>query len=242
MVVGSPVTFDTVRTAVVGTSVAPTGTQYKTGADGVVEIPVTIQNTQFVPQTVSIPADKPVRLVVDRKEANACSAQLALPQLGILKNLADNAVTTVDVPAAKAGAYTLTCGMGMMSGSLVVGGASGGSRRRLVAAGRAPAFGRRGAAPRRAGPAPGCPAPRPWRRGKEPGNRGRTPERGKRQQGEGGENTGEHGEKRIGGHEAPDVQPRGGHPVGLPARRDSDRGSLVVMAIIIGLASGGFFR
>jgi len=128
MVVGSPVTFDTVRTAVVGTSVTPTASaaQYKTASDGVVEIPITIQNTRFIPETVTIPADKPVRLVVDRKEANACSAQLALPQLGVLANLADNAVTVVNVPATKAGTYTLTCGMGMMSGSLVVGGTSGG--------------------------------------------------------------------------------------------------------------------
>ena len=128
MVVGSPVTFDTVRTAVVGTSVTPTASaaQYKTAPDGVVEIPITIQNTRFIPETVSIPADRPVRLVVDRKEANACSAQLALPQLGVLANLADNAVTVVNVPATKAGTYTLTCGMGMMSGSLVVGGTSGG--------------------------------------------------------------------------------------------------------------------
>ena len=128
MVVGSPVTFDTVRTAVVGSSVTPTAAaaQYKTAADGVVEIPITIQNTRFIPETVSIPAGKPVRLVVDRKEANACSAQLALPQLGVLANLADNAVTVVNVPATKAGTYTLTCGMGMMSGSLVVGGTSGG--------------------------------------------------------------------------------------------------------------------
>lgn len=128
MVVGSPVTFDTVRTAVVGTSVTatPASTQFKTAADGVVEIPITIENTRFVPQTVSIPADKAVRLIADRKEANACSAQLALPQLGVLANLADNAVTTVNIPATKAGTYTLTCGMGMMSGSLLVGGAPAG--------------------------------------------------------------------------------------------------------------------
>jgi len=128
MVVGSPVTFDSVRTAVVGTSVTPTpaSTQFKTAADGVVEIPITIENVKFVPQTVSIPADKAVRLIVDRKEANACSAQLALPQLGVLVNLADNAITTVDIPATKAGTYTLTCGMGMMSGSLLVGGSPAG--------------------------------------------------------------------------------------------------------------------
>jgi len=41
----------------------------------------------------------------------------------VLADLAPNAVTTVDVPATKAGSYTLTCGMGMMSGQLSVGAA-----------------------------------------------------------------------------------------------------------------------
>lgn len=126
--VGSPVSFDTVRQAVVGTSPSATSVpagEYQTGADGVVEIPLAIQNTRFVPEVVSIPADTPVRLVVDRQEANACSDQLALPQLGILVDLAPNAVTTVDIPATAAGGYTLTCGMGMMSGRLDVGGAGG---------------------------------------------------------------------------------------------------------------------
>lgn len=122
MLTGAPVNFNTVKTAFVGGAPAATdSTQYTTAADGVVEVPLVIENTQFQPQTVQIPADKPVRLVVDRREANACSDQLALPQLGILAELAPNAVTTVEVPATKAGSYTLTCGMGMMSGQLSVG-------------------------------------------------------------------------------------------------------------------------
>jgi sulfite exporter TauE/SafE len=128
MVVGSPVTFDTVKNSVVGSpQVASDTTQYKTGTDGVVEIPLTIENVRFSPQNLSLPADTPVRLIVDRKEANACSAQLAIPQLGVLSDLKDNAVTIVDVPAAPRGAYTLTCGMGMMAGGITVGGAPSGS-------------------------------------------------------------------------------------------------------------------
>lgn len=126
MLLGSPVTFDTVKASVIGGPVvASNTTSYKTGADGVVEVPLTIENTQFVPQQLSIPADKPVRLVVNRKEENACSAQLAVPQIGVLKDLKPNATTIVDLPATKGGTYTLTCGMGMMSGQLVVGGAPG---------------------------------------------------------------------------------------------------------------------
>lgn len=129
MVVGSPVTFDTVRTAALGGPV--TGSSgFKTASDGVVEIPLKIENTTFVPQTISLPADKPVRLVVDRREAVACSKQLAIPQAGVLANLADNAVTTVTVPPMKAGSYTLTCGMGMMAGSVSVGGGTGSSTAR----------------------------------------------------------------------------------------------------------------
>jgi hypothetical protein len=123
MVVGSPVTFDTIRTATFGTGAKPVSdSQYKKGADGVVEIPLTIKNTQFSPSSVAIPANEKVRLIVDRQEENACSAQLAIPKAGVLANLTPNAVTKVDVPAMAAGSYTLTCGMGMMSGSLSVGG------------------------------------------------------------------------------------------------------------------------
>jgi len=130
MLVGSPVTFNSVRTAVVGGSVASTQGQYKTGADGVVEIPLAIVNTAYVPQTVTIPADTTVRLVVDRREDNACSGQLSIPAAKVLADLKANGVTDVTVPPMKAGTYTLTCGMGMMSGSIVVGavlaGGSGG--------------------------------------------------------------------------------------------------------------------
>ena len=130
MLVGSPVTFNTVRQAVVGTPAASDAEpQYATAADGVVEVPLSIDNTRFEPQLLRIPADKPVRLIVDRQEENACSAQIAIPQLGILQNLTPNGITVVELPAAKSGSYTLTCGMGMMSGTLAVGAvpAAGGS-------------------------------------------------------------------------------------------------------------------
>jgi len=120
---GAPVTFGTVKTALLGAP-APVG-NFTTAADGVVEVPVTIENTQFVPQVVQIPADTPVRLIVDRKEDVACSAQIYLPQLNILQDLAPNAVTAVEIPPTKAGAYTLTCGMSMMSGQLLVGSTGG---------------------------------------------------------------------------------------------------------------------
>ncbi len=125
MRLGSPITFNTVKQAVLGTPATPAAAtgDFKVGADGVVEVPLTIENVKFSPETLQIPAGKPVRLVVNRKEANACSDQLSFPQLGITVNLKPNAVTTVDLPATTAGQYTMTCGMGMMAGQLAVGGA-----------------------------------------------------------------------------------------------------------------------
>ncbi|MDO8879196.1 MAG: sulfite exporter TauE/SafE family protein [Coriobacteriia bacterium] len=126
MLLGSPVTLQTARTAVFGGQTTAGGPAI-VGTDGVAEVPLTIANVRFVPSVIDIPADVPVRLIVDRQEANACSDQLAIPHLGVLVDLAPNATTVVELPPATAGSYTLTCGMGMMSGQLRVGAVADGS-------------------------------------------------------------------------------------------------------------------
>jgi hypothetical protein len=123
--VGSPVTSQTLIAQFTGTSAAPAG--FHTGADGVVEVPVAIVDTQYVPSVLKLPAGRPVRLVVDRKEDVPCSNQIAVPQLGVLADLKANGITKVDLPAAKAGTYTLTCGMAMMQGRLDVSATGGGT-------------------------------------------------------------------------------------------------------------------
>jgi len=131
MLLGSPVTFQSIKTAaasaVSGGSTAAATSGYKTAADGAVLVPLTIKNTQFIPAQLSVPAGKAVRLVVDRQEDNSCSAQIAVPQLCVLQNLKAFGTTDVNLPPTKGGTYTLTCGMGMMAGQLVVGGAPGGA-------------------------------------------------------------------------------------------------------------------
>jgi sulfite exporter TauE/SafE len=130
---GSPVTFNTVKQTVLGGSpVAVDESQFKTGADGVVEVPLVIENVQYQPSTLAIPADKPVRLIVDRREDNACSEQLLIPNLGIQVPLKANGQTIVDIPATKAGSFQMTCQMGMMAGSLQVGSAVAKARTNLV--------------------------------------------------------------------------------------------------------------
>jgi sulfite exporter TauE/SafE len=120
VLVGSPVSFRTIVSSITGAG-TPVGSAPGTATDaGVTEVRIVIKDTQYVPSTFSIPADKPARLVVDRQEDVPCSNQIAIPQLGILKDLAPNGTTVVDLPATKAGTYNVTCGMGMMSGTLVV--------------------------------------------------------------------------------------------------------------------------
>jgi sulfite exporter TauE/SafE len=126
--VGSPVTFDSMREAVAGASATATSSpaSFRTGSDGVAEIPLAIRDTAYVPHDIVIPADRPVRLVVDRQEDLACSDQLAIPAARLLVDLRPNGVTKVTVPPLGAGEYTMTCGMGMMSGRVVVVGAGAG--------------------------------------------------------------------------------------------------------------------
>ncbi len=135
---GSPVTFNTIKQTVVGSgSVAFDESAFTVGADGVIEIPLVIENVQFQPQTLAIPADKPVRLIVDRRENNLCSDQLFIPSLGIQAPLTAFGTTVIDLPASKAGSFQMTCQMGMMSGVLQVGAgaaqAGGGMRGFLLA-------------------------------------------------------------------------------------------------------------
>lgn len=120
MMLGSPVTAQSILQAATGGDAGNANT-YATGPDGVVEIPLTIAGVRYAPSTLSIPAGRPVRLIVDRQEDNVCSDQLWVPQLGIAQRLAPFATTVVEIPATAAGSYSMTCQMGMMSGLIVAG-------------------------------------------------------------------------------------------------------------------------
>lgn len=131
MLVGSPVTFQTVQEFALGTSAQSGSQQVAKGKGGVAEVRLTASGTQFTPQAISIPADEKSRLIVDRQDDNACTAQLAIPQLGLVQDLKPNGKTVVEIPATAAGSYTFTCGMGMIGGRLDVGGAAAPSGSKL---------------------------------------------------------------------------------------------------------------
>lgn len=132
MMLGSPVTAQSIKQSILGAPAAELPGEFETAADGVVEVQLTIANVRFVPDVVAIPADQPVRLIVHRQESNVCSDQLWIPQLGVLQSLTPFGTTVVEIPPTPAGSYTLTCQMGMMSGTLQVGGADDESGRSLL--------------------------------------------------------------------------------------------------------------
>lgn len=119
MLVGSPVTFGSVLASIARTASPAPADGFTRGADGVVEVPIVIRDTTYFPDTVRIPAGQKVRLVVDRQEDFACSDQISVPAANVLEDLAPNGTTKVELPPMAAGSYTLTCGMGMMSGTIV---------------------------------------------------------------------------------------------------------------------------
>ena len=129
MILDFPINAKTVQAAVLGTGApvpSDSESSYTTAADGVVEVRLSAADAQFTPANLQIPAGRPVRLIVDRPDANPCSEQLLIPGLDISKDLIANGTTTIDLPASDTGSFNITCGMGMMASRLIVGAGGGG--------------------------------------------------------------------------------------------------------------------
>lgn len=121
VLVGSPLSLRSFPALVAGDQASSSVRGFRMGADGIVEVPITIRDTTYVPSTVVVPAGREVRLVVDRQEDVPCSDQLSIAAAGhLLVDLRPDGVTRVELPPMRVGTYPMTCGMGMMSGSLRV--------------------------------------------------------------------------------------------------------------------------
>jgi sulfite exporter TauE/SafE len=123
LLLGSPVTFDSTRLAIADAAYERTS-GFTTGPDGVVEVSFQILDDEYVPRTVFIPAGRPVRLLVKRQEGDCahggmCAAGLVIGSFGINAALTPEAVTPVELPAAKAGSYMMSSPCGMITGRLV---------------------------------------------------------------------------------------------------------------------------
>ena len=93
--------------------------QAKVGATGLQQVVIRVEGG-YTPSRVQLRAGQPARLVFDRREDSSCSEEVVIPDLGIRRFLPAHQRTGVDLPAARAGEYEFTCGMGMLRGRLVV--------------------------------------------------------------------------------------------------------------------------
>jgi len=123
LLLGSPFTVESARLAIVDATDERTS-GFRRGPDGMVEVPFEILHDEYVPETVYIPAGRPVRLLVKRQEGDCahegmCAAGLVIGSLGIEAALTPEAVTGVELPATEAGSYMMSSPCGMITGRIV---------------------------------------------------------------------------------------------------------------------------
>ncbi|BAR06405.1 E1-E2 ATPase [Scardovia inopinata] len=77
-------------------------------------------NGGYSPALIQIKEGVPTQLVFDRRETGECTSHVVFSDLGIDAHLPGNKITSVDLPALKAGEYPFACGMNMIHGMLKV--------------------------------------------------------------------------------------------------------------------------
>jgi len=81
---------------------------------------VAVTETGFTPATVTVPAGKPVTLVVTRKTDATCAKEIVFPEQNIRKPLPLNQAVEISLPASPKREIAYKCGMDMLSGKVVV--------------------------------------------------------------------------------------------------------------------------
>lgn len=74
----------------------------------------------YTPDLVVARKGIPLKLVFDRQESNACSAEVVIPDFQIRRALAASAKTTIEMLPAKTGEFPFSCGMNMLHGKIRV--------------------------------------------------------------------------------------------------------------------------
>ena len=89
--------------------------------DGVQVVKISVSGSGYAPSRILVKEDIPVRLVFEQFSSSACAAQVQIPSLDIPRiTLKQGTQTPVEFTPARAGSYAFTCGMEMLTGTLVV--------------------------------------------------------------------------------------------------------------------------
>lgn len=100
---------------VAGCSGAPS---QRTADSGRIAIAVT--ENGFEPATITVPAGRPVTLVVTRQTAKTCATELIMPSQNINRPLPLGQAVEITFTPQKPGELRYACAMGMYSGKVVV--------------------------------------------------------------------------------------------------------------------------
>jgi hypothetical protein len=89
----------------------------QTGGTQVIEMTV---NGNYDPNVIEVKAGVPLTINIDHPGAGGCDGTLVFPDFGISRNLPAGGKDVISFTPDKAGTYRFTCGMGMLSGTLIV--------------------------------------------------------------------------------------------------------------------------
>jgi len=92
----------------------------KQSASGPPRFELAVTDTGFVPGTITIPAGKPITLVVTRKSDQTCAKEIVFPDQKIRKQLPLNEAVEITLPSSPPGEIAYECGMEMVYGKVVV--------------------------------------------------------------------------------------------------------------------------
>jgi plastocyanin domain-containing protein len=83
------------------------------------EVNITVDGS-YSPNSLVLTAGTPVRLKFVRKDTGGCTSKVLIPDFNIAQNLPEGKTTTIEFTPTKAGTYKFTCGMKMISGTILV--------------------------------------------------------------------------------------------------------------------------
>lgn len=84
--------------------------------NGVQNATITVNNSGYAPQVISLKKDIPVRLTLKTNNVQSCSRAFTIPALNIQKLLPSTGETIIEFTPKKLGALAFSCSMGMYTG------------------------------------------------------------------------------------------------------------------------------
>ena len=83
-------------------------------------IKVTVSKNGFEPEEIKLEKGKPAKLAFYRADAENCASEVVFSKLNITKKLPVGETVLVEFTPTEAGDISFACGMGMMSGKVLV--------------------------------------------------------------------------------------------------------------------------